>query len=588
MKSLRAKRFGAICGAMFAMSSAHAVDRSEADMSRAEATAALEALVAGEESGQPLAGASLAILRGGEVVYAGAAGCAEFDPLTPNGVQRCARPMLSDTKARVASVSKVAVAMAAARLAGQGRLDLDAPVTEHLPWVRPPKGENVTLRRALGHTAGVRDPSEYWAVAPMSMEERFRGEQALFAASTDDDVFAYANINYGLAAGAIEIATGERFDGAVADLVLRPLGLDAGFNWSGVSDEARAAGAALYRWSEDDDGWAAQIDGAVDRLAPPPHFSSEEGLDRNAFLARYAPGDNPTLFSPQGGLRASAAEIARLIRAASGVEAIATPAWRLSDTRANRAEGNDWAKAFSAGMEINEDDVAVAPGRTLIGHAGEAYGLYSGAWRVLDAPAYEFAPPADDDLVIGFLITGVKGPPAPGVAAAFNRPSQEIMRIALRAADALAGEDRILVEEDHPEARPFSKGRNADFDVDGALADARRTGKTVALVFGANWCHDSRGLAGRLKQPQFAAIVDRGFHLVYVDVGRRNRNLDVARRFGVEELRGTPTVLFVSPEGELLNPETVHDWRNAASRTRQETLDFFAKFALQPEGAVAR
>ncbi|MEO1015146.1 MAG: serine hydrolase [Pseudomonadota bacterium] len=548
-----------------------------------EATRALEALVAGEESGQPLAGAALAILKGDDVIYAAAAGCAEFKPPTPDRAQACARPMTPQTKARVASVSKVAVALAAARLAEEGRIDLDAPITEYLSWPQSPKGARVTIRRMLAHVAGVRDPVAYWAVAPKLMAERFKAEPALFAAPTREDVFAYANINYGLIAGAIERATGARFDEAVADLVLKPTGLDAGFNWSGVSEAARTEGAALYRWSDEEGGWAAQIDGSTQRLAPPPYFPAAEGLDRDAYLKEYRPGDNSTLFSPQGGLRASAEDIARLIRAASAVEAIATPVWRADKSGGNRAEGNDWAKAFAAGMEINEDDVAVAPGRTLIGHAGEAYGLYSGAWRILDGSAYENTPTSDDDLTIGFLVTGVKGAPAPGSGGAFNRPTQDMMRIALRAADAMTGaEGAAAAEEDHPEARPFQKGRDAAFDVDSALREAAQSGKTVALVLGANWCHDSRGLAGRLRQPQFASLIDRGFHLVYVDVGQRDRNIDIARRFGIDELKGTPTVLFVSPEGALLNPDTVHDWRNAASRTRQETLDYFAQFAPRP------
>ena len=53
---------------------------------------------------------------------------------------------------------------------------------------------------------------------------------------------------------------------------------------------------------------------------------------------------------------------------------------------------------------------------------------------------------------------------------------------------------------------------------------------------------------------------------------------NVAQRFGVPVLQGTPTVLVLSPEGELLNAETVHDWRNAASRSLDEAKEYVERF----------
>lgn len=562
-----------------------------------EADAALAALVEGNsKNGEAaaLAGASLVVMRGGKVVYEGAAGCARFDaPDEPEKgeQQSCARPMRADTKARVASVSKVAVALAAARLADEGVLNLDADLAGLVDWLAPLDGRGLTLRRVLAHVAGVRDPAAYWVAAPATMSDAFPDPAALLAEGDGEETFAYANINYGIAAGAIETTTGERFDLAVRRLALAPLGLDAGFNWSGVSGKARSRAATIYRWDETAGVWLPQIDGGKDLRQRPPHFLASDDLDRAAYLKAYRPADNPTLFSPQGGLRASAEDIARLVAATTATPALATPVWRASSDRSNVAPGNEWAKAFAAGLEINEDDFAVAPGRTLIGHAGEAYGLYSGAWRVIDAPAFDGLLDADDDaLIISFLVTGVKGEPAPGVGVAFHAPTEAMMRIGLNVADRLAGRPptAAVANEEHPEARPFEQFRNANLDVDRALAAARADGKTVALVLGGNWCHDSRGLAGRLEQPRFQALLDRGFHLVYVDVGRRNRNLDVARRFGVDEVKGTPTVIFVSPNGETLNPGAVHDWRNAASRTVDETYAYFAKHAPKLEDSRSR
>ena len=50
-----------------------------------------------------------------------------------------------------------------------------------------------------------------------------------------------------------------------------------------------------------------------------------------------------------------------------------------------------------------------------------------------------------------------------------------------------------------PEARSYHVSDNAPADVDAALARARQSGKRFLLVMGANWCSDSRALAGWLS-----------------------------------------------------------------------------------------
>lgn len=140
-------------------------------------------------------------------------------------------------------------------------------------------------------------------------------------------------------------------------------------------------------------------------------------------------------------------------------------------------------------------------------------------------------------------------------------------------------------EAAHPEARPYDESRSALADIGWALVWATITRKRVIVVMGANWCHDSRGLAGWFATPRFAKMLERRYELVFVDAGRpqdgEGRNLDIARRFGIEEITGTPTVLVLSPEGALLNPETARTWRNAASRSEDEIFDYFSTFEAE-------
>lgn len=130
----------------------------------------------------------------------------------------------------------------------------------------------------------------------------------------------------------------------------------------------------------------------------------------------------------------------------------------------------------------------------------------------------------------------------------------------------------------HPEATPYDAIADAKADVDAVLLQAKANGRYALIVMGANWCHDSRALAGWFEEPHFAEMISANYQLVYVDVGYKDRNLDIARRFGIKSIKGTPTVLIVDGDGKLLNKKDAPTWRNAASRSEDEIYSFFAEF----------
>ncbi len=138
-----------------------------------------------------------------------------------------------------------------------------------------------------------------------------------------------------------------------------------------------------------------------------------------------------------------------------------------------------------------------------------------------------------------------------------------------------------------PEARSYHVSDNASADVDAALARAGASGKRVLLVMGANWCSDSRALAGWLGTDRFAELIGREYELVFVNIGMPRtgdgHNLRIARRFGLQELPGLPNVLVLTGDGVLVNPTTATGWRNAESRTGDAIYDELANLAdLQP------
>lgn len=135
----------------------------------------------------------------------------------------------------------------------------------------------------------------------------------------------------------------------------------------------------------------------------------------------------------------------------------------------------------------------------------------------------------------------------------------------------------------YPEKRAYPADRDAHQDLDRALLDAKASGKIVVLIMGANWCHDSIGLAGWLDTPDFVAMMKDRYSLVFVDVGvpqlGHGRNLDIAKRFGIGKVKSTPLVLMLSADGKRLNgKKDAIGWRNAASRSREEIFEYFASF----------
>ncbi|WP_371396020.1 thioredoxin family protein [Fretibacter rubidus] len=127
--------------------------------------------------------------------------------------------------------------------------------------------------------------------------------------------------------------------------------------------------------------------------------------------------------------------------------------------------------------------------------------------------------------------------------------------------------------------RPYDQSRNANADVDATLSTARKQGKNAMVVMGANWCHDSRALAADFQTQRFQTLISTEYELVYVDVGQKDRNIDIANRLGLDTVEGTPTVFIIAPDGGVLNLDTAPTWRHAASMESDDIYRYFKDFA---------
>ncbi|MCC6478499.1 thioredoxin family protein [Sphingorhabdus sp.] len=129
----------------------------------------------------------------------------------------------------------------------------------------------------------------------------------------------------------------------------------------------------------------------------------------------------------------------------------------------------------------------------------------------------------------------------------------------------------------------FDPTADAGSQLEVKLKGVALSGRKLLVIMGGNWCHDSAALANLIDSPRFVGMIAEKYEVLFVDVGvpqtGNGRNLDIARRFGVKKIKGTPTVLVISPAGKLLNSrKDAAGWRNAASRDADAVYRYFAEF----------
>jgi thiol:disulfide interchange protein len=84
--------------------------------------------------------------------------------------------------------------------------------------------------------------------------------------------------------------------------------------------------------------------------------------------------------------------------------------------------------------------------------------------------------------------------------------------------------------------------------IDQARAEARLDHKVLMVEFEADWCSDCRVLSRSLQEGDIGDYLARHVETLHVDVGQFNRNLDIARYFGVDVNQGIPAAVFFLPE----------------------------------------
>ena len=309
------------------------------------------------------------------------------------------RAVTPDDPVRVASVSKMVVGIGVMKLVEQGKLDLDRDVSTWLGWpLRNPSFPDraISLRMLLSHAGSVREHDDDYVIPLGGSLQRVMQDPRNWdsAHGPGANYFTYTNLNFPIVASIVEKVTGERFDRWMRREVLEPMKLDACYNWSTCSDAAVARAVEL-----DQGGKPVKDDLHGIRPACPVFVSEGDPCD----LTRWKLGENGSLFSPQGGLRISARGLARVGRmllnggtldgvriiSPQSVDTLTRQLWRYDRHNGVTSEGGgDTGFYCSYGLATQQiptplpgchDDMGTG-GATLVGHAGDAYGLKSGVW----------------------------------------------------------------------------------------------------------------------------------------------------------------------------------------------------------------
>lgn len=311
------------------------------------------------------------------------------------------RKVTAEDPVRIASISKLVLAIGLMRLVEQGQLDLDGDVSAYLGWsLRHPAHPDtpISLRLLMSHRSGLTDEGGYVSHAASRTRELVENPAAWNADYGPGEWFQYTNLNFVVVAAIMERVTGERFDRLMDRLVLDPLGIDACYNWASCSDQAIARAVVIYR---------ASGEVGVDALGGQrPACPVVAAPDSSCDLDSWRPGENGGLFGPQGGLRISALDLAKIGRLLLGggeldgvrlltpesVDVMFQPVWEFNGVNGAtyEAETGDPGGAFFCryGLATQTlatqrpvcDDDGFGDGVERVGHGGDAYGLVSGLW----------------------------------------------------------------------------------------------------------------------------------------------------------------------------------------------------------------
>ena len=293
-------------------------------------------------------GLAVAVVKDNRIVYSQEFGVASLET---------GRPLQKNSLFRIASISKSFSATSVMQLIQRGLVSLDTDVSTLAGFpIRNPKYPDtvITLEMLLSHTSSLNDSQGYFVLDVINPETNPDWAKC-YNDYKPGTGYEYCNLNFNLVGTFIEKLSGERFDQYVVHHVLEPLGLYGGYCVDSL-DASRFA--SLYSY---ENGKYIEQTAAYE--------------PRSERIANYRFGYDTPVFSPTGGMKISACDLARYMMMHMGWGTAPDGTVIISEA-SSRSMQTERSAPEHYGLALWHDYDKI-PGIELVGHTGGAYGLRS-------------------------------------------------------------------------------------------------------------------------------------------------------------------------------------------------------------------
>jgi len=138
----------------------------------------------------------------------------------------------------------------------------------------------------------------------------------------------------------------------------------------------------------------------------------------------------------------------------------------------------------------------------------------------------------------------------------------------------------------NPNPQLYKADANAVQDIRRALTSAGKQHKNVLLDFGGNWCIDCHVLENAFHQPRIAPLLNDNYLVVHVDVGKYDKNLDLAKKYHVNLEKGVPSLAVLDAMGKVLY--ATGDFERARMMSEDDVIQFLDKWRPAANGSSGK
>jgi thioredoxin 1 len=124
----------------------------------------------------------------------------------------------------------------------------------------------------------------------------------------------------------------------------------------------------------------------------------------------------------------------------------------------------------------------------------------------------------------------------------------------------------------------YPAGADAAAEIQQALTRAAREHKRVLLIFGGNWCYDCDVLDLAFHSGDIQPLLDASYVYVHVDIGKYDKNLDLADRYKVPIKKGVPAIAVLDSDGKLLYSQQAGEFESARHLAPDDIIAFLNKW----------